>query len=681
VAAALHDGSSRVVIWTIEGSVAHEEWVSDPEPGLFTVRLVHVPDAGPVACGWCLAPGGSRVVVLGPSVPRNVIDGFSEPCPVVRPDGELVVAGRVGETVALGPSGPIPVSEPGGRVFSPSAACLDDGSLLVAWEQERAPGCGIASRRILADGTMDRVLVLDDGDATAHVPCVTPQAGGGALVAWHAPALFAAPQLLVKDLRLVLVRAGEVLHPRAGSAPDPGPEPSGEDQGFEFPVPLARPDGSVHVVGRGSHSYLRRVLDASGWGPLERLDEHGWGCRGPSIRASAGEAGVWGVTREKARLVLRCLDPPPGSGPASFERRTLSCAGPGPEVLERCADPVRDRDGYATWFGDIHQHSAFSDGTGAPHEAYVRARDFYSDDVVALSDHESFLGKRTPVGEWRYLVELAGRFDEPGAFATLVAYEWTGRMTPGPGHKVVYPGGGEPGLVSRDDPGADSGSGLLEAVAGSGGFAVPHHVGWTGADEEAHRPRVQPCFEVVSCHGSYENRSGGPIGHRDPVQGPFIIELLRRGLRFGLVGGSDGHGLLYHHGVSRRRDSHRTGLTAVMARTLSRDEVLGALRERRVYATSGARIWLRLWVDGWPMGSEVGARGSRVHAQVEVRAGAELESVSLVMADGEEEIETGGRDVAWSGTLRVRSAGPSFVYLRVVRKDGECAWSSPVFID
>src|SRR5204862_48122 len=83
----------------------------------------------------------------------------------------------------------------------------------------------------------------------------------------------------------------------------------------------------------------------------------------------------------------------------------------------------------------IHQHSAHSDGIGAADEPYLRARYAYGDDFGALTDHESFIGKRIGPGEWAYLNAITNRHDEPGVFATLLAYEWTGKKYPGIGRK------------------------------------------------------------------------------------------------------------------------------------------------------------------------------------------------------------------------------------------------------
>ena len=91
---------------------------------------------------------------------------------------------------------------------------------------------------------------------------------------------------------------------------------------------------------------------------------------------------------------------------------------------------------------------------------------------------------------------MADRYDDHGHFATLLAYEWTGARYPGPGHKCVYvPERGLP-LLSRDV--LPMGPLLVEALGPQGGLASPHHIVWTGCDEEAHDEVVTPVWEICS---------------------------------------------------------------------------------------------------------------------------------------------------------------------------------------
>ncbi|MBN2717062.1 MAG: CehA/McbA family metallohydrolase, partial [Deltaproteobacteria bacterium] len=342
--------------------------------------------------------------------------------------------------------------------------------------------------------------------------------------------------------------------------------------------------------------------------------------------------------------------------------------------------------GRRVLFGDIHQHTSASDGTGTLPETYNRARYRYGDDIVAVSDHESFLGRRTTPGEWARYCATADDFYEPGEFVTLYAYEWTGSMHPGPGHKVVYPpDAGFDKLLSRDADATQTSAGLVAEARRIGALVFPHHVGWTGADMENHDDEVQTCFEIVSCHGAYERKGMTDIGTRgDDKEGQFIADALDRGLRFGLVGGSDGHGLNWHHGVCRLEDSHRSGLTAVITDDVTRDGVLDALSQRRCYATSGARIGLWFEIDGRPMG-EVVHPGGISSFRVVVNGTEKLLTVTLVSNRGKEipvKIDSGSRDADVHGTLPPPAEGGwSYYFVRVVQQDGHMAWSSPIWVE
>jgi hypothetical protein len=234
-----------------------------------------------------------------------------------------------------------------------------------------------------------------------------------------------------------------------------------------------------------------------------------------------------------------------------------------------------------------------------------------------------------------------------------------------------------------DDAASESSAALVAACRSHGALAFPHHVGWTGADREAHDPGVQTCFEIVSCHGAYERQGLGPIRTRgDDKPGEFVADLLDAGLRFGLVGGSDGHGLNWHHGICRMEDSHRSGLTAVFADELTRESVLAALSARRCYATSGAKIGLWLEIDGQPMGAEIEAPGP-VSYRVVVRGTAPLVSVSLVTNGGAEiALDCRGGDVDATGRLDPPASGSwAYYYLRAVQADDHVAWSSPIWLN
>jgi len=548
-------------------------------------------------------------------------------------------------------------------------------------EIERALG---GSRVILVRGT-SRVMVWE-AQGTAAAPALAVTADGTWVAFHHNVREDTGEPDLTKWIAVFFVDAHGAVHAPSAPMTDRDRDRAGEEQGFEFPSLALGPDGALGLFGRGSHSFWRQDLSAMGFGPRVALGDGDWGCRGRRVSPLVMGDRVMGyrvltARRERKGIVLETSDAPSGgradlrpTAPLASTTTAISTAAR-VRLRPRASDPAAHWKRH-TLFGDIHQHSAHSDGCGTAHEPYLRARHQYGDDFCALSDHESFLGKRIGPSEWRYLEAVAEAHHRPGApgqgsFSTLFAYEWTGRAYPGPGHKVVYSEHPGSDIVSRDrEP---TGEGLISRLRVSGAIAVPHHVGWTGADEAAHDPEVQPIWEICSCHGCYLT-ADHPLGGRGDLRDQMVDAVLRRGARFGFIACSDGHGLLFHHGVGRKRDPFRTGLTAVQVEHNDRRHILGALRERRSYATSGVPIYLDVDAEGAPMGSVVKA-GSRV--SIRAAGCAPIRKLSLVGPDGviaeidgsgiEAEIET-KLDAAWA-------------YAKVEQLDGEMAWSSPLWIE
>jgi len=501
------------------------------------------------------------------------------------------------------------------------------------------------------------------GSASAGCAAV---AEGGTWVAWHTDVREETHRADVAKWIVVRFVTDDQRVLAPPDLPDRDRDLDGEEQSFEFPQLVAGEDGALTLLGRGSHNFYRQDLSAEGWTPRQPLSDGAWGSRGRRCVGALHEGELVIARRERRGIAVDWLPAPTGGRPP-LVAAVVDLAEPRIRLV-RPPDPAPE--GLHTYFGDIQQHTAHSDGCGSAEEVYERARWRYGDDFVALTDHESFLGKRTGPGEWRYLQDVADRFDEPGAFATLLAYEWTGKMYPGPGHKCVYLPRRDMPLVSRDE--LPEGKDLVQRIKSLGGIASPHHIGWTGCDEDGHDDLGQPVWEICSCHGIYE-REGHPLGMRGEHTHQLADVMLRKGHRFGFTASSDSHGLLWHHGESRKRDPYRTGLTAVQAPALTRDAVFEALRARRTYATTGAKIMLDFTVDEAPMGSALAAGGGR--ARVVAYGTDDLVSLELVTEEGVAHAATpDGPHGALEGDVAGR-----FVYARVVQRDGEHAWASPVF--
>jgi hypothetical protein len=337
-------------------------------------------------------------------------------------------------------------------------------------------------------------------------------------------------------------------------------------------------------------------------------------------------------------------------------------------------------EGPRVLWGDLHGHTAFSDGTGVPEDYFRYARDVAGLDVVSLTDHDHW--GVLPLAEhpelWEEIRAQAARFHEPGRFVTLLGFEWTSWLH---GHRHVLYAGDDGPVIDSVAEETDSPQELWAALEGHDALTVAHHsaggpiaTNW----EIPPDPRFEPVTEVASIHGSSE-APDAPGSIYDPVPGNFVRDALDRGYRLGFLGSGDTHD--GHPGIFE--SPHQGGLAAILTDDLTREGVLGALRARRVYATNGTRMLLRVAVGAVPMGGVVPrepdeAREETLYVQawaeaplarVEVvRSGVLLEPLAI---DGEREVSL----LAELPDLR----DGEYVYVRVVQEDGGAAWSSPIF--
>lgn len=548
-------------------------------------------------------------------------------------------------------------------IDDPNAELMDDHQ---GWQVEvRHEG---ARSNVVVTSPTGREFVAWTAIGIAAAPCIHSAPGGAWIGFHHDVREDTGVADIAKWIALRFVdMEGRVFAPAAPMA-GRNRDLDGEEQGFEFPTLVVGDDGAVDLFGRGSHNVYRQRLDAAGFSEREPLDDGQWGCRGRRVSAIRLVDGrTLTARRGRKGIELQFFDPPTGRAPELV-----------PAAIEfgvREAEPahVTAWSGPQVLFGDIQQHSAHSDGVGTADEPYLRGRYRYGDDFAALTDHESFLGKRIGPGEWAYLQSVADKHDEPGEFATIVAYEWTGKAYPGPGHKCIYlPRAGFP-IISRDD--VPEGREVVRRIAEQGAFTGPHHIGWTGADVPGHDPRGQPVWEICSCHGCYE-QPDTPLGYRGELRDQFAKPLLDSGLRFGFIANSDSHGLLWHHGECRKRDPFRTGLTAVISASRTREAILEALRARRCYATSGAKILLDVHVAGFPMGSELDIEGP-VDVHVHALGTTDIACIELVTPEG---VAASDEPSSPSASFVGEVEAP-YVYCRVTQADGEMAWSSPIFFE
>jgi hypothetical protein len=280
--------------------------------------------------------------------------------------------------------------------------------------------------------------------------------------------------------------------------------------------------------------------------------------------------------------------------------------------------------------------------------------------------------------EWRRNRSAAHFCDLPGHFVAFNGYEWTCTHfddKPNYGHyNVLYKEDG-PMLRTRD-PRYQSASQLAARLAPEDALAIPHHPGDKAhpLDWNAYDPAFAPLVEIFQVRGSYEydNCPMHPeLYGRSTVRKHSLQYGLNRGYDFGFTSGGE------HEGV---------GVTGVYAAEFTRQGIFEALRERRAYGTTGARIIVDFRLDERPMGGRLTTSAPTLTGSLKVIGTAPIASIQVVR-NGQICHEWNPDSLQVRHTWRQkRAADPSLpggrevYYLVVTQSNAERAWTSPIFV-
>lgn len=349
------------------------------------------------------------------------------------------------------------------------------------------------------------------------------------------------------------------------------------------------------------------------------------------------------------------------------------------------------------YWGDLHFHSNFSNDVmlqgieNSPEECYLYGREVSGLDFACLTDHyEPALRTWVPMLErglgmtpamWEQSKDVADRLNVPGEFVTLIGYEYRTRR-------------GDTNLYFRDRKAApllpgqvDSLARVREHLRGTEYFSAPHlhpysHQYLTFGPWKWGREVIEcwqdlggdaePVIEVFSRHGRYEFYGNQP--HMSPrrgmTEGNSVQAHLLRGHRYGLCAGSDDHW----------GRPGQDGLIAVYAPELTREAIFDAIRRRRCYGTTNARILVDFRVNGCFMGESCLSE-QRTRIRAEVHGTDRLARVEIIR-DGRilHAIEPDDADCVVEHEDKMPVLGTCFYYLRVLQADQHMAWSSPVWV-
>jgi uncharacterized protein DUF3604 len=361
----------------------------------------------------------------------------------------------------------------------------------------------------------------------------------------------------------------------------------------------------------------------------------------------------------------------------------IQVSGPGGTFLSNPILVQRDPTQRVYW-GDVHAHG-WGDSTMYlmhlrsdkldPLQRHLQARDLGRHDFSCPGAMS--MDPQLRPETWEAYRQAFAQVDEPGRFIPFLSYE-------------AHPAAGDRQVIFRADEPTPPSMRLpmdeLDALYGQrDDVLLEVHVGGAPPLWDSYRPARERLVEVCSGFGAAEwlLQKALQLGYRPAVcaasdlhlgylGGPRAVETFRG--RFG-----------QKYPMRQRDAAFGTGpLTAVCASELTRDALWESMTTGRTYATSGARIFLDLAVNGDATATRLGAEdlNGGLRLTLDCHACAPIRRMALIC--GKYRLHTwepASLDVHEELKLSCDQLPGSWLYVRVEQIDGEYAWSRVVYLD
>ncbi len=368
------------------------------------------------------------------------------------------------------------------------------------------------------------------------------------------------------------------------------------------------------------------------------------------------------------------------------------------------------------YWGDTHIHTReFSDGIGTGRDGFHYAKKEILHDFAALGDHLNqrfnrwMEGKKTglfPYTQqvWRSLVNLCKEFTDD-KFSAIPAYEWSGRVIYAKlllnldcpydmiSDKVIL----FPLNSAKNAPLIDYASKegcyqdqLYESLKGMECAIISHTpISWSmGTSWSEVNNDYEKVVEIYSQHGSSEEYGGGYRPLITNRKGSSVQAALNKGFKLAFIGGGDDH--YTHPGRSVKQYKlrkvaaslrYKPGIAGIFSDQLNSISLIKSLNERKCYATTGNRMWIKIKINSTLMGQQTIVSEPPIII-ITVCGTTQVESVELikngkviaVRAPADDRIKFAYKDD------ELKSGEEAYYYIRVTQFDGERGWSSPIWV-
>lgn len=375
------------------------------------------------------------------------------------------------------------------------------------------------------------------------------------------------------------------------------------------------------------------------------------------------------------------------------ERFDVTATPVGGDALHTTTNPivVREDPSEFVYWGDIHSHhgNTYVDDDGLyVDENHEYARYYANIDVGCESAKSPYTFDEPYEIDhfdlWADLQDTCAALSQSGSYVALLGFEWMNTGVIGNHHNVYYDGcDGPPGEQALAD--LDELYEYLDDAAEEGhrAVAIPH-ASYAGWDWDRQRDDLRAAAEIYS--GGWGNSLEGEL---DTIEGS-TRDAMRHGLKLGFIASSDNHsGHLGNPLLEPGRFGYE-GLVAFVAPDLNHHTIFSALKDRRTYATTGARIVLDFAVEDGvaELGMGQAFVADRPVFRWEVSGTGPLERVMVraIRSDDHQAVDF----VLHSASVKTADTAGSFewtdydgeayaVWLQIEEPE-HSAWSSPIYL-
>ncbi len=331
------------------------------------------------------------------------------------------------------------------------------------------------------------------------------------------------------------------------------------------------------------------------------------------------------------------------------------------------------------FWADLHGQSEETVGVKSnTNEDFFRAaRDYGRLDVASHQGNDFQLSNAFV----KIINKLSRKFNKNGNFVVIPGYEWSGNVSLGGDRNVFFENEQEEifrssNALIKDGKTKNIAATVTDLYAKLEGKAiVAAHSGGRKANLNFHNKKLEKLVEVYSAWGNSEE---------------LFFEALEKNYKVGIMANSDGHtGRPGFEMPTRDLFPQKGGLTCILANNLTRNEIFNSLKNRHCYATSGHRPFIDFCIKDqkgkkWIMGDELNLKKKNTLKFF----------IKIVGTDGLKSVELFDRstikkkwrsnklnknEFALSGNLSFENSEHA-LFLRVIQKDKEIGWTSPIFI-